>query len=64
MAGGADSTGVPGAVVDSSGVLHVAGGGDDSRQPDSADAGQQPGAGAGQQPGAGPAQPPAAQEEP
>jgi simple sugar transport system ATP-binding protein len=67
MAGGADSTGVPGAVVDAEGVLHVAGGTDEGQPPDSANAGQQPAAAdAGQQPGdddAGPAQPPAAQEE-
>jgi len=64
MAGGADSTGVPGAVMDAEGVLHVEAGGDDSHQPDSADAGQQPGTGVGRQSGAdGPDQPPAAQEE-
>jgi hypothetical protein len=64
MAGGADSTGVPGAVMDAEGVLHVEAGGDDSHQPDSADAGQQPGTDAGQQSGDdGPDQPPAAQEE-
>ena len=61
MAGGADSTGVPGAVMDAEGVLHVADGGE-AHQPDSAEAGQQPGAEAGQ-PGDGPATPPAAQEE-
>jgi simple sugar transport system ATP-binding protein len=67
MAGGADSTGVPGAVVDAEGVLHVAEGTDEGQQPDSANDGQQPaGADDGHQPGdddAGPAQPPAAQEE-
>ena len=61
MAGGADSTGVPGAVMDAEGVLHVADGGE-AHQPDSAEAGQPPGAEAGQ-PGDGPATPPAAQEE-
>ena len=61
MAGGADSTGVPGAVMDAEGVLHVADGGE-AHQPDSAEAGQPPGAEAGQ-PDDGPATPPAAQEE-
>ena len=61
MAGGADSTGVPGAVMDAEGVLHVADGAE-AHQPDSAEAGQPPGAEAGQ-PGDGPATPPAAQEE-
>ena len=61
MAGGADSTGVPGAVMDAEGVLHVADGAE-AQQPDSAEAGQPPGAEAGQ-PDDGPATPPAAQEE-
>jgi simple sugar transport system ATP-binding protein len=61
MAGGADSTGVPGAVMDAAGVLHVEDGAE-AHQPDSPEAGQQPGADAGQ-PGDGPATPPAAQEE-
>jgi simple sugar transport system ATP-binding protein len=58
MAGGADSTGVPGAVVDAEGVLHVAEGPDEGQQPHSANEGHQPG-----DDDAGPAQPPAAQEE-
>jgi len=65
MAGGADSTGVPGAVVDAAGVLRV----DDGTRPDGTGAGHQPdGAGAGHRPGdgadsAGTGPPPAAQEE-
>jgi len=66
MAGGADSTGVPGAVVDAAGVLRVDDSADAVHRPD-ADAGLQPdSAGDGHQPGdadAGPAAPPAAQEE-
>jgi simple sugar transport system ATP-binding protein len=66
MAGGADSTGVPGAFVDAAGVLRVDDSADAVHRPD-ADAGLQPdSAGDGHQPGdadAGPAAPPAAQEE-
>jgi general nucleoside transport system ATP-binding protein len=49
MAGGADSTGMPGAVVDAEGVLHVDAGAGAGPQPGDAEA--------------GPVQPPAAQEE-
>ena len=65
MAGGADSTGVPGAVMDAEGVLHVA---EAPRRPPAGQCRRRPAAGrcrcrpaAGRS--AGPVQPPAAQEE-